>query len=107
MTEDRSVLVAFSILILNTPERNTFHIGGFKSTFTMASPAAVPQHTAAYIAEDKGPAIIAAICVVTALETLFCAARLYTRARIIGKLYLDDYFILASVVRFPDHCSRA
>jgi hypothetical protein len=49
-------------------------------------------------AEDKGPAIIATICAVTVLETLFCAARVYTRGHILGRLHLDDYLIMLSVV---------
>ncbi|KAK3291166.1 uncharacterized protein B0H64DRAFT_377928 [Chaetomium fimeti] len=50
------------------------------------------------IDHDKGPAILATSITVTALSTLFVAARLFTRARIIGKLYLDDYFISISMI---------
>ncbi|KAK4232949.1 hypothetical protein C8A03DRAFT_39380 [Achaetomium macrosporum] len=49
-------------------------------------------------ADDKGPGIIATICVVTVLETLFCAARIYTRGCILGRLHLDDYLIILSVM---------
>ncbi|KAK4233520.1 hypothetical protein C8A03DRAFT_19421 [Achaetomium macrosporum] len=61
----------------------------------MSSAAPLPAHLAA---EDKGPGIIATICVVTVLETLFCAARIYTRGRILGRLQLDDYLVVLSVI---------
>ncbi|KAL1850973.1 hypothetical protein VTK73DRAFT_9567 [Phialemonium thermophilum] len=57
-----------------------------------------PVITPEFAAQDKGPAIIASICTVTVLETLFCLARLYTRGRILGKLHLDDYLIVLSVI---------
>ncbi|KEZ39112.1 hypothetical protein SAPIO_CDS10502 [Scedosporium apiospermum] len=49
-------------------------------------------------AEDKGPAIIAVIVVVTILETLFTLARLYVRGRIMRHLQLDDYLIILAVI---------
>lgn len=52
-----------------------------------------------YVAQDKGPAIIATIVTVTVLETLFTAARLYVRGGIMKKLQLDDYIIVVAVVR--------
>jgi hypothetical protein len=71
----------------------------------LLSPAVIMTSAAeplpAYLAaEDKGPGIIATICVVTVLETLFCAARIYTRGRILGRLQLDDYLVMLSVVSF-------
>lgn len=57
------------------------------------------EHTPQYVSADKGPAIITVICVVTVLETLFTAARLYVRAGIMKKLQPDDYIIMFSVVR--------
>ena len=53
-----------------------------------------------WVAEDKGPAIIATIVTVTALETLFVAARLYVRGGIMKKLQLDDYIIILALVRY-------
>ncbi|KAH6843415.1 hypothetical protein B0I37DRAFT_346927 [Chaetomium sp. MPI-CAGE-AT-0009] len=47
---------------------------------------------------NKGPLILAISFAVTALSTVFVAARLFTRAYIIKKLYLDDYFIFISMV---------
>lgn len=49
-------------------------------------------------AQDKGPGILATVVVVTVLSTLFCAARIYTRGRILGRLQLDDYLIVLAVV---------
>lgn len=61
-----------------------------------ATGVALPPDIAA---EDKGPAILAACIGVTVLSTIFVAARLFVRGRIIGKMYLDDYFMAASMVR--------
>ncbi|KAH6640166.1 hypothetical protein F5144DRAFT_525484 [Chaetomium tenue] len=47
---------------------------------------------------DKGPTILATSVAVTAVSTLFVGARLFTRAHIIKKLYLDDYFIFISMI---------
>ena len=63
----------------------------------MSLPAPLP---ASLVVHDKGPGIIAPICAVTALETLFCAARIYTRGHVLGRLRPDDYLILLAVVSF-------
>ncbi|KAL2262439.1 hypothetical protein VTK26DRAFT_1342 [Humicola hyalothermophila] len=62
------------------------------------SASAVPTLPPEVAAEDKGPGIIATVVAVTVLETLFCAARIYTRGRIIGRLQLDDYLLILSVI---------
>ncbi|OHF02017.1 integral membrane protein [Colletotrichum orchidophilum] len=49
-------------------------------------------------AEDKGPTALAVVICVSALSTIFTAARLFTRGKVLGKIGLDDYFIVASVV---------
>lgn len=67
----------------------------------MSSAAAVPPELAHLAGDDKGPGIIATICAVTVLETLFCAARIYTRGWIVGQLQLDDYLLILSVVSPP------
>src|SRR3569833_2743946 len=59
---------------------------------------AMPPMDPSWAAENKGPTIIAFLCVLVPLSTFFCAMRLYTRGIIMGKLQLDDYFITASVV---------
>ncbi|MBE3048725.1 hypothetical protein IMZ48_40745 [Candidatus Bathyarchaeota archaeon] len=67
----------------------------------MAEPPYVPPSEAddpVFAAQDKGPSIVMIIVIVTVLETLFAAARLYVRGRIMRKLQLDDYIITVSVV---------
>ncbi|TPX13554.1 uncharacterized protein E0L32_006025 [Thyridium curvatum] len=67
----------------------------------MAGPPPPPEafnFAPEYIEANKGPAIIAVICTVTALETIFCLMRLYTRGIILGRLRLDDYLIIISVL---------
>lgn len=49
-------------------------------------------------AQNKGPAILATIYTVTVLSTIFTAARVFVRTKILGKLQLDDYLIILSVV---------
>lgn len=69
----------------------------------MAAPPPPPPPTdvdPAWAAENKSPAIIATIVVVTVLETLFAGARLYVRGGIMKKLQLDDYIIILAVVRY-------
>lgn len=49
--------------------------------------------------EDRGPLILGTICAVTALSTVFSAGRLFVRGKLKGRLLLDDYLIVISVVR--------
>ncbi|WQF80753.1 hypothetical protein CDEST_05767 [Colletotrichum destructivum] len=49
-------------------------------------------------AENRGPQALTVVICVSVVSTLFTAARLYTRGRIMGKIRLDDYLIVASVV---------
>jgi hypothetical protein len=51
-------------------------------------------------ADNKGPTILGTIAVVTALSSLFSAARIFVRGRLQGKLLLDDYLIVISNVFF-------
>ncbi|UQC79499.1 uncharacterized protein CLUP02_04979 [Colletotrichum lupini] len=48
--------------------------------------------------ENKGPSSLGIIISVTALSTLFTAARLYVRGVILKKVHSDDYLIVASVI---------
>lgn len=48
--------------------------------------------------EDQGPLILRVICAVTVISTLASAGRLFVRGKIQGKLLLDDYLIIISVV---------
>lgn len=52
-----------------------------------------------YADQNKGPTILATCITMTSLSTIFVAARLFVRARIMGKLHLDDYLIIAAIVR--------
>ncbi|KAI1840245.1 hypothetical protein JX265_013037 [Neoarthrinium moseri] len=54
--------------------------------------------------ENKGPSIVAAVSTVTALSTVFVAARVYTKAFIVRQLHLDDYLIVLSVVAINKIC---
>lgn len=58
----------------------------------------MPRLSDAYMREDKGPVTIATMCAVTAVCTVFVAARYYVRARIMRKVYYDDYLIHFSLV---------
>jgi hypothetical protein len=55
-------------------------------------------HSPAYVAQDRGPITVATMCAVTAVSTAFVVARIYVRARIMRKVYYDDYVIIFSVV---------
>ncbi|TQN67056.1 hypothetical protein CSHISOI_08389 [Colletotrichum shisoi] len=48
--------------------------------------------------ENKGPTTIGIVVSVSVLSTLFTAARLFVRGKILGKFHLDDYLIVASVL---------
>ncbi|GJD01164.1 integral membrane protein [Colletotrichum higginsianum] len=47
---------------------------------------------------NKGPTAIGIVISVSVLSTLFTAARLFVRGKILGKFHLDDYLIVASVL---------
>ncbi|KAJ0160579.1 hypothetical protein CTA2_7724 [Colletotrichum tanaceti] len=49
-------------------------------------------------AENKGPTAIGIIVSVSVLSTLFTAARLFVRGKILGKVHLDDHLIVISVL---------
>ncbi|KAK2770912.1 integral membrane protein [Colletotrichum kahawae] len=49
-------------------------------------------------AENKGPTALGIVISVSALSTVFAAARLFVRGKILGKVHLDDYLIIASVI---------
>lgn len=51
-----------------------------------------------WIAQDKGPSILAICWTVTAISTFFVAGRLYVRAKIKGRLQSDDYYTLLALV---------
>lgn len=63
----------------------------------MAEPR--PEHSAEYALQDRGPAIMGGMVSLTALATIFVAARLFVRVRLLRNVGLDDYLITASLVR--------
>lgn len=58
--------------------------------------------------ENLGPRIIATICSLVCLSTIFVAMRLYVRIRMIRARAIDDYVVVASLVSFHKFnlCSR-
>jgi hypothetical protein len=48
--------------------------------------------------EDKGPMILAVCWTFTALALLFVIARLFVRVAVHRALFIDDYFIILSIV---------
>ncbi|RYP27627.1 hypothetical protein DL766_006300 [Monosporascus sp. MC13-8B] len=47
---------------------------------------------------NKAAVFLGTICAVTALSTVFAAARLFVRGKFLGKLLLDDYLVAISVL---------
>lgn len=60
----------------------------------MSGPKVLPEHLAN---EDKGPTILAVCISLTALATLFVAARLYVRGKIQSHIGLDDWLMILSM----------
>lgn len=56
------------------------------------------QHSQEYLDEDKGPAILGVSITVVVLSTVFVAARIFTRQKIMGQLHLDDWLSVAAMV---------
>jgi hypothetical protein len=53
--------------------------------------------------QDKGPTILAVCCTLTAVATLFVAARLYVRSKILARVGLDDWLIMLSMASSPSN----
>ncbi|KAK1997557.1 integral membrane protein [Colletotrichum falcatum] len=49
-------------------------------------------------AENKGPTALGIVISMSVLSTLFTAGRLYVRGKIMGRIHLDDYLIIAAVI---------
>lgn len=61
-----------------------------------------PKGSDAWKAEDKGPEMITICWAMTALTTVFVAARVWCRRRIGHKFFSDDYYCIISLVSpFP------
>ncbi|EUC46837.1 hypothetical protein COCMIDRAFT_35570 [Bipolaris oryzae ATCC 44560] len=61
----------------------------------MLVPKDLPEHLAN---EDKGPTILAVCIALTALATIFVAARLYVRGKIQSHIGLDDWLMILSMI---------
>jgi hypothetical protein len=59
----------------------------------------VPVYPPGWAEDDKGPAILISMGVCFSIATIFCMLRWYTNLRYRGRLHLDDFFMLLSVVR--------
>lgn len=53
-----------------------------------------PHMTPEYIAESRVPLIMGVIISVSVLSTAFVGARIFTRARLTGNMFLDDYLVI-------------
>ena len=51
-----------------------------------------------FSAENKGPLIVIVTATLTALALLFVVARVYSRLLSAGKLAVDDYIVILSIV---------
>ncbi|KAJ0165992.1 hypothetical protein CTA2_9207 [Colletotrichum tanaceti] len=51
-----------------------------------------------YAAEDKGPNIMLTICIIVGVSTLFVAARLFVRIKMLGQTHLDDHLTVLSLL---------
>jgi hypothetical protein len=53
--------------------------------------------------ENKGPEVLVSCTVVTVVALILVVARMYVRVKVVKSVGLDDYAILASMVRrlFP------
>ncbi|KAK3990480.1 hypothetical protein QBC44DRAFT_349844 [Cladorrhinum sp. PSN332] len=58
----------------------------------------IPPLTPEELAANKGPKILATISVVSAVSTLFVAARVFVRGHIMRKLQADDWIVIAALV---------
>lgn len=62
---------------------------------TMAAPQDFPPD---FVSQNKGPTILAVCCTLSAIGTVFVAGRLYVRAKLLNRVALDDWLIIASMV---------
>jgi hypothetical protein len=61
----------------------------------MTAPVALTPEIAS---QNKGPRIIVIVYVFTILASLFVAGRIFSRIKKLGRLAVDDYLILISMV---------
>jgi len=61
----------------------------------MAVPQELPE---GFAQQTKGPTVLAVCISLTTVATVFVAARLYVRVKILSRLGLDDWLIIVSMV---------
>lgn len=61
----------------------------------------IPPQTPEYMAADRGITVISVIVSITAISTLFVGARIFSRTRLAGRMFLDDWLVIISAVRHP------
>lgn len=60
--------------------------------------------TAENLHDDKGPKILAVLWTLTGLTTVMVIARVYIRLKLLRNFGMDDYLIVASMVRHSELC---
>lgn len=60
--------------------------------------------TAENLHDDKGPKILAVLWTLTGLTTVMVIARVYIRLKLLRNFGMDDYLIVASMVRNLELC---
>ena len=63
-----------------------------------ASPPPFVEPYPGFSNENKGPLIVVVTATLTALALLFVVARVYSRLLSAGKLAVDDYIVMLSIV---------
>ncbi len=67
---------------------------------TPPPPPFVPPYPG-FADENKGPLIVVVTATLTAIALLFVIARLYSRLLSMGKIAIDDYIVILSIVGLP------
>ncbi|CAI6095104.1 unnamed protein product [Clonostachys chloroleuca] len=68
------------------------------TTASPEQPTRLPHHTGAYLAENRGPMVVAICVTLASISTIFVFLRLFTRGKIMAKVQLDDWLTSVSVL---------
>ncbi|CAG9978709.1 unnamed protein product [Clonostachys byssicola] len=68
------------------------------TTASPEQPTRLPHHTDAYLAENRGPMVVAICVTLASISTIFVFLRLFTRGKIMAKVQLDDWLTSVSVL---------
>jgi nitric oxide reductase large subunit len=60
--------------------------------------AALQELSQDFVQQTKGPTVLAVCISTTTVATIFVAARLYVRVKILSMISLDDWLIILSMV---------